>query len=343
MGANLFGQRFQLLTFGESHGPALGAVIEGCPAGVEFREDLLLRELARRRPGQSVLTTSRQEPDRPEILSGIFEGKTLGTPIAVVVRNQDAKSSDYAPVTLTARAGHADDVWREKFGHSDPRGGGRSSGRETLSRVIGGAFAQMFLRQILPEARVVAFTSQVGNLSLSEEDRALLLKKNSVENIESFPARFPSSSASVAEKKIMEAREQGNSLGGEAEIWIEGFPRGLGQPVFHKLKSDLAAAVMSLGATSAVEIGDGFDATSADGISFHKNSKTEVYGGIRGGISTGEKMRLRVAFKPTSSILDIAKKGRHDPFIVPRAIPVLEAMIWLVLADHVLWARGDRV
>lgn len=337
MAANLFGQYFQLMTFGESHGPALGAVIDGCPAGVVFDESLLRAELAKRRPGQSQLTTARQEADEPEILSGLYEGKTLGTPIAVIVRNQNARSQDYAEIAKAPRAGHADDVWKMKFGHSDPRGGGRSSGRETLSRVIGGAFAQMYLKTAMAKVKVTAFTSQVADLSLTEKDRAALASVD----IESFPARFPSENAKLAEQMILKAREAGDSLGGTAEIWIEGLTAGLGQPVFHKLKSDLTAAVMSVGATSGVEIGAGFSASNAQGVAFH-HSSSEVYGGIRGGISTGEKIAMKVHFKPTSSILDVAKKGRHDPFIVPRAVPVLESMIWLVLADHTLWAKGDR-
>lgn len=339
MSANLFGERFRLLSFGESHGPALGAVIDGCPAGVEFDEPLLRAELARRRPGQSDLTTSRREADEPEVLSGIFEGRTLGTPIAVVVRNTDARSGDYR--NLAPRAGHADDVWKAKFGHSDPRGGGRSSGRETLTRVIGGAFARMTARALCPSLKIAAFTAQVGGLELTAEDRSAAGAMDS-SKIDSFAARFPSARAAEAEAAILAAREKGDSLGGVAEILIAGAPAGLGQPVFHKLKADLASAFMSVGATSAVEIGEGVGASGAVGTAFHADAKGEVYGGIRGGISTGETIRARVHFKPTSSILDVAKKGRHDPFIVTRAVPVLEAMAWLAMIDHVLWSKTDR-
>jgi len=204
MSANIFGERFRLISFGESHGPALGAVIEGCPAGVHFDEALLLHELERRRPGQSHLTTARQETDQPEVLSGVYQGRTLGTPIAVMVRNKDARSQDYAAIT-NPRAGHADDVWKMKFDHTDPRGGGRSSGRETLTRVIGGSIAQMLLRQISPKIRVVGYTSQVGDLHLGEQER-----KN-VENVkvDDFPARFPSAQSALAETKILAARDQG--------------------------------------------------------------------------------------------------------------------------------------
>lgn len=338
MSANTFGQRFRLTTFGESHGPALGAVIDGCPAGIPFDEALLRREMGRRRPGQSSLTTARQETDDVEILSGVFEGKTLGTPIAAIVRNQDARSADYASVAGNPRTGHADDVWKNKFGHSDPRGGGRASGRETVSRVIGGAFARMFVHGERPDLRVLAYTAQVGELILSETDRREL----SVADIEKFPARFPSVFATEAEARILAAREAGDSLGGVAEIQVLSPPAGLGQPVFHKLKSDLGAAFLSIGATSAIEIGDGIGVSAKPGTQFHADAHGEVYGGLRGGISTGETISVRVHFKPTSSILDVAKKGRHDPFIVTRAVPVLEAMTWLVLADHLLWRRQDR-
>lgn len=341
MSANVFGERFKLMTFGESHGPALGALIDGCPAGVAYREELLRRNLDRRRPGQSRLTTSRAEPDEAEVLSGLFEGKTLGTPLAVIVRNRDARSGDYEAIRSAPRAGHADDVWKKKFGHSDPRGGGRSSGRETLARVIGGSFAEMYLAQASPDLRVDGWTAEVGPHSLTGTDRNKL-GQLSREEIDLFPARFPSERSELAEKAILSARENGDSLGGVAEIRLRGVPAGLGQPVFHKLKADLASAMMSVGATSAVEIGAGIAASAREGLEFHGGSQ-EVYGGIRGGISTGEDIFLRVHFKPTSSILDVAKKGRHDPFIVTRAVPVLEAMAWLVLADHRLWALSDRI
>lgn len=339
MSANIFGERFRLMSFGESHGPALGAVIEGCPAGVRFDEELLAKELERRRPGQSALTTARQEADKPEILSGVFEGRTLGTPIAVIVRNTDARSGDYSRIAANPRAGHADDVWKAKFGHGDPRGGGRSSGRETLSRVIGGAFAKMLIRELCPGLKVTAFTSAVGDIELSDDDR----RKLHASDIDGFPARFPSSRAKEAEARILAAREAGDSLGGTAEIRIDGAPVGLGQPVFHKLKADFASAFFSVGATSGVELGAGVSARAQAGTKFHADAKGDVYGGIRGGISTGEAMLWKVHFKPTSSILDVAKKGRHDPFIVTRAVPVLEAMAWLVLADHLLWMKTDRV
>jgi chorismate synthase len=318
--ANSFGERFRVLTFGESHGVALGAVIEGCPAGLPFDFEFLKQELERRRPGASATVSQRQEPDLPEILSGVFEGKTLGTPIAILVRNLDARSKDYEQIQSTPRAGHADDVWKLKFAHSDHRGGGRSSGRETVARVMAGAVAKMLLKNLFPNLQIKGYASRIGDFSLIVENQ------NNQEVTEA----------------LKKAQLAGESWGGEAHLVVTGVPAGLGQPVFHKLKSDLTAALMSVGATSAVEIGAGFKAQNEKGTVFH-SSQQNPYGGIRGGISTGDSLDLRVTFKPTSSLLDVAKKGRHDPCIVPRAVPVLESMVALVLADHALWARTDRL
>ncbi len=321
MTPNQFGSRFSITTFGESHGVALGVVIDGCPAGVQFNESLLLNDLKRRRPGPwslNQVVSNRKESDTPEILSGIFEGRTLGTPIAVIVRNEDARSEDYKEIKNTPRSGHADDVWKNKFGHSDHRGGGRSSGRETLSRVIAGSFAKMLIKHLSPECEVSAFASRIGPLAL------------------------PQSPTEETSQKVIsllsEAQSKGESFDGEATVIIQNPPKNLGQPVFHKFKSDLAQALMSVGATDSIQIGEH---SHQEGTQFHQNQNN--YGGIRGGITTGENIFCRVGFKPTSSILDVAKKGRHDPCIVPRAVPVLEAMTALVIADHLLWARGDRV
>jgi chorismate synthase len=343
VGANSFGTRFILTSFGESHGPALGAVLDGVPAGVKWDETLLRKELERRRPGQSQIVSARGEKDEAEVLSGVFEGKTLGTPIAVMVRNQDARSDDYKQIAKKPRAGHADDVWRLKFGHSDPRGGGRSSGRETVSRVISGSVAQMILKTCAPKLRVTGFASQIGPFELNEKDLKALSRSRSRYPADDFVARFPSLTQEEAvEKTLLDAKAEGHSYGGVAEIWVDGVPAGLGQPVFHKIKADLASACLSLGATSAFELGAGFAATRAEGSQFHV-AKGDVYGGVRGGITTGERLVFRVAFKPTSSVLDVAKKGRHDPCIVPRALPVLEAMTYHVLADHLLWTRTDQI
>ncbi|MCB0350043.1 MAG: chorismate synthase [Bdellovibrionales bacterium] len=332
MSANNFGQHFQVTSFGESHGLALGAIIEGCPAGVRYDESILAELLYRRRPGLSAATSSRQETDNPEILSGVFEGQTLGTPICVLIRNQDARSRDYDEIKSEPRVGHADDVWVDKFGHSDHRGGGRSSGRETLSRVIGGAFAKMFLNSVCPDLDVHTHAKQVGSIVHDKDD----FDPHGEWGLE---AEF----SSALREFLTQAKVEGQSYGGIAEVHIRNAPKNLGQPVFHKLKSDLAAAMMSIGAVTGFDMGEGFDSVHLKGTEFHSAHDSKVYGGIRGGISTGEPISLRVAFKPTSSILDIAKKGRHDPCVMLRALPVLEAMTFLVLADHVLWSRLDRV
>ncbi len=337
-GANTFGKRLRLTTFGESHGVALGAVIDGVPANLSWDAELLAKELERRRPGQSAIVTSRAEQDAPEVLSGVYEGKTLGTPIAVIIRNHDQRSGDYKK--LKSRPGHADDVWKEKFGHSDPRGGGRSSGRETVSRVIGGAVARMILAKQAPKTKITGFARAIGPIELTKKELKNFEKQKNSDN---FASRFPSVDQQAAVTQLLtDAKAQGHSYGGIAEIWIDGLPKNLGQPVFHKIKADLAAAMMSVGATSGVEFGAGFEAARAEGSTFHKDAKNSDYGGVRGGITTGERITLRVSFKPTSSVLDVAKKGRHDPCIVPRAIPVLEAMAALVIADHVLWNKTDR-
>lgn len=341
MSANQFGSRFVMTSFGESHGSALGVVIDGCPAGVKFDVDLINNEMARRRPGfhgTAQIVSGRHEEDAPEILSGVFEGQTLGTPIAMIVRNQDARSEDYHLIKNQARPGHADDVWKNKFGISDHRGGGRSSGRETVSRVMAGAVAQMMYKQVSAPTVVRGYAAQIGSFILTDEERSQIFSKN----IDSYQARFPSARHEQVAEMLKEAQALGESHGGIAEIVIQNPPAYLGQPVFHKLKSDLAQAFLSVGATNGFELGLGFESVAVKGTEFHTANESN-YGGIRGGISNGENILLRVSFKPTSSILSVAKKGRHDPCIVTRAIPVLEAMTWLVLADHYLWSRTDRI
>lgn len=327
-------------TFGESHGPALGCVLDGMPAGVVYRGDILMQDLTRRRPGvwsntpNSLGVSGRQEADTPEILSGIYAGQTLGTPIAVIIRNQDARSQDYQ--NLPPRPGHADEVWKKKFGHVDSRGGGRSSGRETVSRVIGGAFAKMLLSQVLPDLKVYAYLCQIGQLVLPTEARSLVKP----DDIDNFVGRFPSLSLQSEVQKLLEtARTNGDSLGAVIEVIVTNLPAGLGQPVFHKLKNDLASAMLSIGATYSFELI--YDRPAHYGREFHGQGVS--YAGIQGGISTGEEIRFRVGIKPTSSIGDVAKRGRHDPCIGIRAVPVVEAMTYFVLADHWLWSRGDRI
>lgn len=346
MAANTFGTHFRVTTFGESHGPALGVVIDGCPAGVKFDSDLLHKLIARRRPGQK-LTSDRNEADLPEILSGVYQGVTLGTPIAAIVRNQDAQSEDYQTIQTNPRAGHADDLWQDKFGFVDHRGGGRASGRETVSRVIAGAFAQMLLIQTHPQIQFTSFASQIGPHKLSF-DELNEIKQKSLDNtyIDSFAARFPSlSRTQIITDLLLEAKRNGQSYGGKAIVIVSHMPKGLGQPVFHKLKSDMAAASLSLGATFDFRMGAHIDPTQTEGSEFHvrETDETDPYFGDRGGISTGRDLVIEVGFKPTSSVMDIAKKGRHDPCIVPRALVALEAMVSLVLADHTLWMRSDRL
>jgi chorismate synthase len=337
MSANSFGSLFKITTFGESHGGALGVVIDGCPAGVQFKEEILLNNLKRRRPGLTKGTSARNEADQPEILSGIFEGKTLGTPIAMIVRNQDARSQDYDQIKNQARIGHADDVWKNKFGHADHRGGGRSSGRETVARVMGGSVAQMLVQQLYPNTKIVTFSERIGPYEISKWPDLSTLDP------EAFDLNFPDAKAADVRTFLEKAQEEGESCGGVAALNILSPPKSLGRPVFHKLKADLASACLSVGATTAFELGTGIKASQKKGTDFHSSLESSFYGGIRGGISTGETISLKIHFKPTSSIKDVAKKGRHDPCIVPRALPVLESMAWLVLADHILWARLDQI
>lgn len=349
MAGNIFGQRLQILTFGESHGVGLGVVIDGCPAEIDFDETLLKKELSRRRPGQRQssglsIVSDRQEDDSPEVLSGVYENRTLGTPIAIMVRNKDARSQDYQEIKKTNRPGHADDTWKIKFGHTDHRGGGRSSGRETLARVMASAVAQMIAKKICPDLKVMGMATQIGPIQLTtQEVKSLTNKIQTTDDVDTYASRCPDIIKNKQiEQLLLEAKQQGKSYGGEALILIKNPPAGLGQPVFHKLKSDLAAAFMSVGAAVGVELGDGKDVITAEGSEFHQNTDQNQYGGIRGGISTGETISFKIYFKPTATVLDTAKKGRHDPCIIPRAIPVLEAMAWLVIIDHLLWQRQDR-
>lgn len=323
---NTFGELFRLTTFGESHGPALGAVVDGCPAGVPLTRAQVQAALDRRRPGQSAVTTARQEADQVELLSGVYEDKTLGTPIAAVVHNTDARSQDYAKLATEDRPGHADATWRARFVHRDPRGGGRTSGRETLSRVIGGAVAEALLARELPAVKTVAWVAQVGPLVAP----ALVPTRAQVD---AHPTRCPDPAvAAQMERAILEAKAAGDSLGGCIDVRVDGLPVGLGEPVFGKLKARLAAAVGSIGAVSGVVWCDPADLVLR-GTAFH--ARKDVYGGVQGGLSNGEPLTLRAYFKPPATLAQHAKEGRHDPCILPRAVPVVEAMVSLVLAD--LW------
>lgn len=344
MRGNQFGHVFCVSTFGESHGRGLGALIDGCPAGVVWNQELMNRSLERRRPGVNPLTSQRQEPDKVEILSGVYENVTLGSPIAAVIYNQDARSKDYKTDQLKTRQGHATDLWADKYGHSDPRGSGRASGRETAARVIAGAVARMFVTQVYPDAEVISFVSRIGLIAMNDADctDAAEALETDPWHVDEFSLRCPSQEKNERMQALLtEAQATGESFGGVAFVRMAGIPKGLGQPVFGKLKSDLSMAFMSIGATCGVEMGQGFAAAAESGKEFH--TSRQDYGGLRGGISTGDPISFKVAFKPTSTRKDMALEGRHDPCIVPRAIPVLEAMAWLVLADQILLSRLDRV
>ncbi|MBL8957455.1 MAG: chorismate synthase [Myxococcaceae bacterium] len=322
---NTFGTLFRVTTFGESHGPALGAVVDGCPAGVALDPAHVQAALDRRRPGQSALTTPRKEPDQVEVLSGVYEGKTLGTPIAMLVRNVDARSQDYQTLRTEDRPGHADFTWRTRFGHRDPRGGGRTSARETVSRVMAAAVAEAFLARELPEVRTVAWVAKVGALECGAPEASLTRAQ-----VDVHPTRCPDPKVSVAmAEAITKARDAGDSLGGAVDVRITGLPVGLGEPVFGKLKATLSAALTSIPAVAGVIIGAGD--LELNGSQFHADPRS--WGGIQGGLSNGQPLELRVLFKPPSTLREHALNGRHDPCVLPRAVPIVEAMVSLTLAD----------
>ena len=343
MSSNSLGKIFKFHSFGESHGPAIGVVIEGCPSGLTVSTKRLQAELDRRRPGKQVWDSPRKELDTAEIVSGVFKGKTLGTPIAVLIFNKSQKSQDYNIIRKHPRQGHSEDLWKIKFGNYDHRGGGRSSGRETAGRVIAGAFARMLIKKLCPNFKVMAFVRQIERIALQPHELQTAEKLfNNSKTADSFIARMPHKEKSKqALELLMKAKKEGDSLGSLLELWIENLPKGLGQPLFHKFKSDLAQAIMSLGASTALEIGMGKDSAQMRGSQFHQ--KLANYGGIRGGLTTGERVVVKATFKPPSSLGQIAKKGRFDPCIGPRAVPVLEAIAFLITADHLLWKSLDRL
>jgi len=354
MSFNSFGRVFRFSTWGESHGPAIGAVVDGCPPGLAISEGDIQPWLDKRRPGTSRFTTQRQEPDQVRILSGVFEGRTTGTPISLMIENVDQRSKDYSEVALAYRPGHADYAYDAKYGFRDYRGGGRSSARETASRVAAGAVARL----VIPEVRIRAYLVELGGDSIDPtafDDAA----------IDENPFFCPDRSAAVRWEKIVDdARKAGSSVGAIVECVAEGVPAGWGAPLYAKLDSELAAACMSINAVKGVEIGDGFAAArltgenNADPMRPGEDGKPVFQanhaGGIAGGIATGQPVVLRIALKPTSSILtpvetigrdgqaaDIRTKGRHDPCVGIRAAPVLEAMVALVLADQKMLHRAQ--
>jgi chorismate synthase len=349
-----FGQLFRITTFGESHGGGVGVVIDGCPPLIEISASEIQDELDRRRPGQSKITTQRKEEDRCEILSGLFEGKTIGTPIAILVRNKDARPEDYADVAKAFRPSHADFTYEAKYGIRNWQGGGRASARETVGRVAAGAVARKVLRTLFKKAEIVAYVVQVHEIA-AKIDRARVGRKDVEKNI----VRCPDESAArrmIAQ--IEKIRSDGDSLGGMIECVVRGIPAGLGEPVFDKLEADLAKAMLSLPATKGFEIGSGFAGTKMRGSEHNDpfamkggqvTTLSNRSGGVQGGISNGEHIYFRVAFKPTATIARVqqtvttagkgtklAARGRHDPCVLPRAVPMVEAMTALVLCDHAL-------
>lgn len=323
MAGNSFGTLFKITSFGESHGKALGVVVDGCPAGLEICEEDIQKELNRRRPGQSYLSSPRKEQDRVEILSGIFEGKTLGTPIAMLVFNKDARSEDYEALKNIHRPGHADFTYEAKYGHRDWRGGGRASARETLARVAAGAIAKKLLKQ--KGIELTAYVAEIGGIGIEMVDESI---------IETNALRCPDVDAAKKMQAAIEAaRQEGDSLGGVIELVAKGVPAGLGEPVFDKLSAELAKALMSIPAARGFELGRGFDEARLPG------SQNNHEGGVMGGISNGEPIRVRLALKAPSSITKGRENpvhGRHDPCVCPRAVPIVEAMVALVLVDHYL-------
>ena len=353
-----FGQLFRVTTFGESHGGGVGVVIDGCPPRIAITRAHIQQELDRRRPGQSAITTQRQEKDRCEILSGVFEDQTLGTPIAILVRNEDARPEAYEAMRETFRPSHADFTYQAKYGIRNWQGGGRASARETVGRVAAGAIAQRVLATIHSGLEIIAYVTDIHDLAATVDRKAV-----SREQIEANPVRCPVSAvADQMAKAIERARADGDSLGGVIECVVRNVPRGLGEPVFDKLEADLAKAMLSLPASKGFEIGSGFAATRMRGSEHNDEfetrggqitTRTNFSGGIQGGISNGEDIYFRVAFKPTSTIgreqntvtrggevTKLAARGRHDPCVLPRAVPIVEAMTSLVLCDHALRQRA---
>lgn len=356
---NSFGRLLRIHTFGESHGPATGVIVDGFPSNIEIDESFIMNEMRRRRPGQSSLTTSRKEKDRVEILSGVFEGRSTGTPIMLLIRNENAQSKDYEHLRNTFRPSHADFTYRMKYGNRDFRGGGRSSARETASWVAAGALAKLALQKVFRDIEIRAFVSSVGNISLTKpvSDIEFPEKENKV--------RCPD--PETAERMIAlieEVKAAGDTIGGIVSCRVRGISVGLGEPVFGKLHAALGAAMLSINAVKGFEYGSGFEGTRMRGSEHNDifmkkgdslSAKTNYSGGVQGGISNGEEIYFRVAFKPVATLMQdqisadaegndklIEGKGRHDPCVVPRAVPITEAMTALVLLDFWLMNRSRK-
>ncbi len=347
MAGNSFGNLFKLTTFGESHGTAIGGIIDGCPPGIKLDFEAIQHEMNRRKPGQSKIVTQRKEPDEVKFLSGIFEGKTTGTPIGFVIENANQKSKDYSHIKNAYRPSHADFVYDKKYGFRDYRGGGRSSARETASRVVAGAIAKQMLNTI----QIHAYTSSVGDIFLEKPYQDLDFSK-----VESNIVRCPDEEyADKMIEKIKQIRKEGDTIGGTVTCVLKNVPIGLGEPVFDKLHAELGKAMLSINAVKGFEYGSGFCGAKMKGsehndqFNIDGSTKTNLSGGIQGGISNGMDIYFRVAFKPVATIMqdqttidkegnevEMQGKGRHDPCVVPRAVPIVEAMAALVLADYFL-------
>ena len=357
--SSIFGEIFRVATFGESHGGAVGVVVDGCPPRLPLAESDIQVELDRRRPGQSDLVTPRREADACAIVSGVFRGQTLGTPICVMVGNTDARPDAYREMETAYRPSHADFTYQAKYGIRNWEGGGRSSARETIGRVAGGAIARKALCVLHPSLEVVAFVESLHDLNASVDPLTVTR-----EAVERHPTRCPDvAAAGQMAERIKAVRKAGDSVGGIIGCVVRGLPAGWGEPVFDKLDADLAKAVMSIPATKGVTFGSGFEGTRLFGSEHNDafvvkdgrvGTETNRSGGIQGGISNGEPILLRVAFKPTATLLraqktvsvdvkpvELAARGRHDPCVLPRAVPIVEAMIWLVLCDHALRQRAQ--
>ena len=355
---NTFGNLFKLTSFGESHGSMIGGIIEGCPAGLEINKDLIQKDLDRRKPGQSKVTSPRKEDDKVQLLSGIFEGKSTGTPIGFLIPNINSKSSDYSNIKDVFRPSHADYTYEEKYGLRDYRGGGRSSARETACRVVAGSIAKQILNNY--GIKISAYVLSIGNIFADEKN--VDLNKDYDSNI----VRCPDADASVKMiNLITELKSKGNTVGGQIKCVIVGVEAGLGEPVFDKLHADLGKAMLSINAVKGFEYGSGFNGSKMTGSEHNDefvvengnvSTKTNNSGGIQGGISNGEEIYFKVAFKPVATIMskqnsidkekknvELSVKGRHDPCVVPRAVPIVESMAAVVLADHLLRNRTSKL
>ncbi len=359
MAGNTFGTLFRLTTFGESHGVALGGIIDGCPAGLKIDIDFVKSELQRRKPGQSHITTQRKEEDEVKFLSGIFEGKTTGHPIGFTIENTNQKSNDYEHIKDAYRPSHADFTYQEKYGIRDYRGGGRSSARETACRIVGGAIAKLYLKHL--NVSIQAYVSQVGHIKLEKKYQDLDLSKT-----EESIIRCPDAATAYNMVSYIEdIRKEGNTIGGIVSCVIKGTPIGLGEPVFDRLHADLGKAILSINAVKGFEYGEGFNSISFKGSELNDaftstdgkvNTSTNYSGGIQGGISNGQDIYFNVAFKPVATIMQdqqsvdkdgnemvVKGRGRHDPCVLPRAVPIVESMAALVLVDHILRNKTSKI